>query len=268
MKKLCLGIALALSVLSLCGCTGKGEPNVSFQELPAELPAEPLPEPEPLPSEPEPLPEPQEHEAEYLVSRADGLNIRTGAGTEYPVLGQAERGVLLRSLGTENGWHRTEFRGKTAYVSAAYTDTLRLPAASEEVERVIEEGFRLLGTPYVYGAVRFHDGRGNRTSAFTEEAFDCSSLMQYVFYRGAGVLLGVTTRTQVVQGERREEPERGDLLFFTNAARCNRSGIERVGHVALYLGGGYILHTSSDYAKAERLSEARMRYFLEARRVL
>ena len=104
---------------------------------------------------------------------------------------------------------------------------------------------------------------------FTADEFDCSSLMQYIFYRGAGVELDVTTRTQILQGEEtpREEIGRGDLLFFTNASRKNKTGIERVGHVALYLGGNYILHTASDFAKVEEISALRWSYFLTARRV-
>ena len=140
----------------------------------------------------------------------------------------------------------------------------------EDVERVVEEGCLQLGVPYVYGAVRYHDGRGNLLKNFTAEAFDCSSLMQYIFYRGERVLLDVTTRTQIKQGThvREEDLRRGDLLFFTNAARKEKTGIERVGHVALYLGDNYILHTASDYAKIVQISAARREYFLEARRVL
>lgn len=127
-----------------------------------------------------------------------------------------------------------------------------------------------MGVPYVYGAVRYHDGNGNRLNGFTAEKFDCSSLMQYIFYRGAGTLLKTTTRTQVLQGKevKTADLKRGDLLFFTNASRKDNKGIERVGHVALYLGDNYILHTASDYAKIEQISEARWGYFLTARRML
>ena len=92
--------------------------------------------------------------------------------------------------------------------------------------------------------------------------------MQYLFYEGAGVLLGTTTRTQVLQGQAVQSLQRGDLLFFTNASRKNLTGIERVGHVGLYLGNNYMLHTSSDYAKIEKISAARWDYFIKARRVL
>ena len=183
---------------------------------------------------------------------ADGLNVR--AGTQFPVLGTAQRGTLLLDSGRTGDWYRTLWRGKTAFVSAnkTYTAPLSLDAGDAAADPVIAEGLALLGTPYVYGAVRVHDGRGTLLGGFSADRFDCSSLMQYIFYRGAGVLLDVTTRTQI----------------FTNAARKDLSGIERVGHVALWLGGGYILHTASDFAKVEPLSPLRRSYFLEARRIL
>ena len=87
--------------------------------------------------------------------------------------------------------------------------------------------------------------------------------------KGGDILLDVTTRTQIKQGVRigREEIRRGDLLFFTNASRKDKTGIEWVGHVALYLGGNYILHTASDFAKIEQITPLRKSYFIEGRRV-
>ena len=46
-----------------------------------------------------------------------------------------------------------------------------------------------------------------------------------------------------------------------------RRGVERIGHVALYLGDNYILHTASDYAVIEQISSTRWGYYIEARRV-
>jgi len=138
------------------------------------------------------------------------------------------------------------------------------------VESVIEEGYKLLGVPYVYGAVRLHDGKGKLLSGFTAQKFDCSSLIQYVFYKGAGTLLNTTTRTQVKQGKyvAKKDLQRGDCIFFTNEDRQYNTGIERIGHVALYLGNDYILHTSSDYARIEKMTASRWKFYVEARRFI
>jgi cell wall-associated NlpC family hydrolase len=143
-------------------------------------------------------------------------------------------------------------------------------STDEDVESVIEEGYKLLGVPYVYGAVRFHDGKGNLLGGFSAQKFDCSSLVQYAFYKGAGVKLGVHTRAQVVQGKpvKRADLQRGDCIYFTNEDRRYNTGIERVGHVAIYLGNDYILHTASDYARIEKLTAKRWSFYIEARRFL
>ena len=127
-----------------------------------------------------------------------------------------------------------------------------------------------MGVPYVYGAVRYHDGYGNRLRGFTKQKFDCSSLTQYVFWLGGNVLLGTTTRAQVLQGKRvnKSDLARGDCMYFTNDSRYHLSGVERVGHVAVWLGDGYILHTASDHARIEKMSQKRWNYLLEIRRFL
>ena len=298
-----ISLALAMSFVVLTPLTACGKNSgLSDPELREELPAAPeLPEipslseapevsapeaeepngPEipaivPLPQTPDKPETPEKPaapvKAQYVRVLVNSLNVRTGAGSNYASLGQVEKGVLLDYKGKSGGWYETVFRGQKAYVSAGetYTALSELDFADEKIEAVISEGLKYMGVPYVYGATRYHDGKGNRLSGFTTSKFDCSSLMQYIFYMGAEIKLDVTTRTQIKQGKAvaKAELKRGDLLFFTNASRYYNTGIERVGHVALYLGDNYILHTASDYAKVEQISAKRWSYFLEARRVL
>lgn len=207
----------------------------------------------------------------YFTVTADGVNIRSGAGTGYSVRGQAEKSTLYCFSEEADGWYKTGYRNKNGYVSSKYCTLVNMPSSGNEfIEAVIEEGCKLLGTPYVYGAVRLHDGRGNFYKSFTTDEFDCSSLMQYIFYKGANKLIDVNTRTQVYQGTTvtKDQLKRGDLMFFTNAQRKYNTGVERIGHVALYLGDNYILHTASDYAKIEQISTTRWSYFIQGQRIL
>ena len=221
--------------------------------------------------EEEPQPEPQPS-AKYVSLLSDGVNIRKGAGTGYTVLGAAEKDTRYAYLGEVDGWYKIGYKNTTAYISKKYANIAEMAASSDErVENVISEGTKLLGTKYVYGAARYHDGKGNKIKTFTISAFDCSSLMQYMFYMGAdGHLLGVTTRNQVLQGKTvpRSDLQRGDLMFFTNASRYNKTGVERIGHVALYLGDNMILHTASDYAKIEEISATRWKYYVQSQRMI
>jgi cell wall-associated NlpC family hydrolase len=206
----------------------------------------------------------------YIKITAEGVNIRKGAGTSYSTLGTAEKDTLYAVIGKSGEWYKTYYKNSTVYINAKYCVVVELESASKEVESVIAEGTRYMGVKYVYGATRYHDGDGNLIKGFTASAFDCSSLMQYIFYKGAGVNLQMTTRTQIKQGTTisKSNIKRGDLIFFTNASRQNNSGIERVGHVALYLGDNYILHTSSDYAKIEQISAARWGYYIQTQRMI
>lgn len=207
--------------------------------------------------------------AQYVRCTGNSVNLRSGAGTDYTVVGTAEKNTSYAVIGKSGSWYKTYYRGKTAYIYASYTAVFTVEkSANESVEKVIAEGYKLIGVPYVYGAVRFHDGKGKLLKGFSEQKFDCSSLVQYIFYKGAGKLLDVNTRTQIKQGTyvSAKNIKRGDLLFFTNDSREHLTGIERVGHVALYLGNNYILHTASDYARIEKISASRWDHYIEARR--
>ena len=208
--------------------------------------------------------------AQYIKCTGDNVNIRAGAGTDYAVLGSAEKGTMYAVIGKTGSWYKTYYKNKIAYIYASYASVFTLEKTKSKIESVVEEGYKLLGVPYVYGAVRVHDGNGKLLGGFSAQKFDCSSLVQYIFYKGAGTLLGTHSRAQVLQGKyvKRSDLQRGDCIFFTNESRKNKTGIERVGHVALYLGDGYILHTASDYARIEKISQARWNFYIEARRFI
>lgn len=248
------------------------EETPSVPESP-ESPEAPAPEPvpEPLP-EPAPKPEPPKVKTvSYFTVTHDGVNIRSGAGTGYSVRGSAEKSTLYAYDGESGGWYKTGYKNKAAFVSSKYGQRVEMESSGDErIESVISEGAKLLGTVYVFGAVRYHDGAGRLLKGFTVAEFDCSSLMQYIFYKGANVNLQVNTRTQVKQGKTvtKSQLKRGDLMFFTNESRKNNTGIERIGHVALYLGDNWILHTASDYAKIEQISAKRWSYFIQGQRIL
>ena len=235
----------------------------------------PMPEPEPPTEAPmpevKPAPEPVVNKAKYIKIQTDGLNVRSKASTSATVLGQVDSDVSMQYLGTANGFYKTYYKNQIAYVSAksSYTKLFEMEEDEGYIEDIIEEGAKLIGTLYVYGAVRYHNGTGVKLSGFTVKKFDCSSLMQYIFYMGNGTLLQVNTRTQIYQGEsvQKSQLKRGDLMFFTNDSRRNKTGVERVGHVALYLGDNLILHTASDYCKIEQISAKRWKDFLEAKRM-
>ena len=131
-----------------------------------------------------------------------------------------------------------------------------------QADEIIKTGKQYLDAPYIYGAPRLQD-----------ESFDCSSYIHYIFWKH-GYEIGWTTRDQAVKGEdvSIDEIKKGDLLFFTTPKRQELSGMEKVGHVALYLGNGRVLHTfrAGIGVTISRINEETIWYerFLFAKRVI
>ncbi|WP_261302705.1 C40 family peptidase [Paenibacillus andongensis] len=107
------------------------------------------------------------------------------------------------------------------------------PSWKRKADHLIVKGFDFLGTPYVYGA------KSDQT-----DSFDCSSFLKYIFI-SQGVSLPRDSRQQSQLGTEVtiDQLREGDLVFFTTPKRKNKSGIDRIGHVAVFLGNGLMLHT-------------------------
>lgn len=251
-------------------------PDLPEEQLPATPETPSVPETPSTPAQPETPSAPQTpatpvvEKDTLLSSTANSLNVRKGAGTKYAAIGTLDNSDMVMPVRKTGDWYEIYYRNSVGYVSAAYVKPMQFDIGATAVEKVINEGKKLLGIPYVFGAARYHWGNGVLNTDFTGKSYDCSSLMQYIFKCGANVNLAMTSREQSVQGKEiaRKNIRRGDLLFFTNASRVNKKGIERIGHVALYLGNNIILHTASDHAVIEPISAQRSAYYITARRVL
>ncbi|MBM7866904.1 LysM peptidoglycan-binding domain-containing protein [Heliobacterium gestii] len=99
-------------------------------------------------------------------------------------------------------------------------------SASQTADNVIATAKKYLGTRYVYGA-----------RPWDTTAFDCSSYTQYVFGVN-NIQLRRVASDQAMQGTAvsRDQLRKGDLLFFWNDSTKNLPGIERIGHVGIYIG--------------------------------
>ncbi|MFC5530055.1 C40 family peptidase [Cohnella yongneupensis] len=121
---------------------------------------------------------------------------------------------------------------------------------SVEIEKVIADGMKYVGTPYEFGS--------NRS---TKTTFDCSDFVKWIFNETLDVKLPADSRQQ---GDYVKEHEpntvqtdwhklkRGDLMFFMSYEGSSASDYknvnkktERITHVGIYLGNGKILHTYS-----------------------
>lgn len=218
-----------------------------------------------------PLPDEDEIKKKtYIMSNGNSLRIRSGAGSAYSTLGNVDSGDLLQYKGEKDNYYITTYKEKTGYVHKNYCTLVEFSEGESAVENAITFGTQLLGYPYVWGSERYHWGNGVLNKNFVNGEFDCSAFVQYIYYKTNKVLLDVTSRAQSLEGHLVEKGDlkRGDLMFFTNASRKNKTGIEKVGHVGIYFGNNYILHTASDYAVIEPISSLRWSYYLHSRRVV
>lgn len=203
-------------------------------------------------------------------AKVNGLQVRANPKSNSTSLGYIDKDDLIAYKGKENGWYITTYKNQTAYVSASssLTEIVRFEMQKQAIDKILQVGLMLLGTKYVYGAQRFHWGNGILNSAFSIRAFDCSSFTQYIYFKSNNVLLDTTSRAQSVQGKTvtNGNLQVGDVMFFTNSSRYYLTGIERIGHVGIYFGENYILHTASDYAVVEPISATRWKYFIHAKR--
>ncbi|MBQ9729847.1 MAG: C40 family peptidase [Clostridia bacterium] len=281
MKKsiLCLLLAAALTP-ALYACEKQEQGEIIPPEISAPLPSDPTVEPDtptPPPAVDKEENKPTEPEVvvktdELIICKGTSVNLRSSPSTSASVVGTAEKNTRYLLREKKGNWYAVYYKNKIAYLHADYAQTFSLEKSDDErIEQVIEIGYKLVGTKYVYGATRLHNGKGKLLGGFSVAAFDCSSLMQYIFYHGASVNLDVNTRTQVVQGKyvSKSNLRRGDCIYFTNEYRVNNTGINRVGHVGIYLGNDYMLHTASDYARIVKMSDTRYwNYYIETRRFI
>lgn len=55
---------------------------------------------------------------------ASGLNVRSGAGTSYSVVGKLNRGEIVDYISEVNSWTKIKYKGKDAYVSSKYLENV------------------------------------------------------------------------------------------------------------------------------------------------
>ncbi len=133
--------------------------------------------------------------------------------------------------------------GRKAYVKTSDVSDFRTWAESRKAtpENVVNTAKRFLGTPYFWGGA-------------SSKGLDCSGLTRTAFFLN-GILLHRNASQQIkegievslsgfVPGKAEGDLKPGDLLFF--GKKATEDAKERVTHVAMYIGGGCIIHSSHE----------------------
>lgn len=171
---------------------------------------------------------------------ADMLMVREEPNTDCTILTRVAENEEIEVVEVLDGWVKVNIDNRIGFVCADYVDVYRtLPkgvtlkelsygdGVSNIAVDMIEYAKQFLGNPYVYGGTSLTNGT------------DCSGFTMRI-YQHFGYSISRTSRSQANDGRRvsLSEIQPGDLLFYS------RGGT--IGHVAMYIGNGQIIHASTE----------------------
>ena len=175
------------------------------------------------------------------IANTDGLNVRQEPNTTSEIVTQVGQGEEMEYVETgSDGWVKISIDGEDAYVSHDYvtveekldtaitmTELLYGQGVSDVRVDLVEYAKQFVGNPYVWGGTSLTKGA------------DCSGFVLSVFKK-YGITLSHSSRAQANEGTKisASELKPGDLIFYGN-------GKGNINHVAIYIGGGQVIHASS-----------------------
>ena len=185
-----------------------------------------------------------------MYTNTQTVNLRSSADRTSTLITQIAINTKVEVVSESNGWSKVKVNGKEGYIASTLLSTTkqetsrgaeesRITAANKEKEAkkqettqtetsktssnsgesVVSYAKQFIGTKYTYGG----------TSPST--GFDCSGFTSYV-YKHFGVSLPRTSGGQSGVGTAvtKANLQAGDLVIYS-------------GHVAIYLGGGNVIHS-------------------------
>jgi len=171
---------------------------------------------------------------------SDGLvNVRSGPGMGFNLVGQATQGTHVVIVGATNGWFLTNFdAGVQGWVAGWLVRTDPSVARQAGVmapqktptdvgNSIARYALQFVGSPYVFGGM-------------SPSGFDCSGLVAFTL-KAHNIRIPRTSFDQWKVGTP-VAPEQlipGDLVFFANTYTAG------VSHVGIYVGEGKFVHAAS-----------------------
>ena len=180
--------------------------------------------------------------------KGNDVRLRSGAGTNYSILGTYNNGTPLTITGTSGNWTAVTINGVKGYVNSAYVTTTKSDGGSKPSgsigETIVATAKQYMGAPYVYGGM-------------SPSGFDCSGFVNYVYKLCGYSMSRVASSIYNNNGTYVEKAnlQLGDLVFFA-------SNSSSIGHVGIYIGNGQFIHSSSG-AGCVVISDLSSSYYLK-----
>ena len=170
-----------------------------------------------------------------------------------------------------------QFHGSETQTIQSLADSFLLSEFTDWQRQILTTAFARVGMPYIWGGTS--DGPETEFGVPSRGGYDCSGFVWRVYklesYPGEGnlasVLRGRTTfqmSTEVPRSQRigLAKLEPADVIFFGD--RGPRSQPSQVGHMGIYVGNGWFVHSSEYGVALARLDGWYAREFAWARRPL
>ena|SRR5437868_4684070 len=177
-----------------------------------------------------------------------------GCAAHSPVSQQQEQQFKNSVTAQSSAAYREELATEKELADFAGSKPYQLPVLADSI---LERGMSLIGTRYRFGGT-------------SEDGFDCSGFIGYLFREEAGMNLPRSTREMINVDAplvARNNLKPGDLLFFSTNGRRGR-----VSHAGIYLGDDQFIHSSSRRSGGVRVDSLGDSYwsktFIEAKRAL
>lgn len=170
------------------------------------------------------------------------LNVREEKSTSSDIVTQLPEGKRYAVKSENADWCKVKVKGKSGYVAKEYVhtkysfkeakslqkktkETVRSYASENKAESLVSYAKQFIGNKYVWGGTSLTNGT------------DCSGFTLRVFQK-FGYSLPRTSAEQAGCGSsvKLSELKPGDLVFYKKGGR--------VHHVAIYIGGGQIVHAA------------------------
>ncbi|KFN01828.1 peptidoglycan endopeptidase [Bacillus clarus] len=174
---------------------------------------------------------------EYYIN-ASALNVRSGEGTNYRIIGALPQGQKVQVISENYGWSKINYNGQAGYIGTRFLSKTPVGGAvdnkpnnnnnnqnnnnhnnnSGDTSSLLAYAKSMQGVPYVWGG----------TSA---NGVDCSGYIFHVYKK-----FGHNVSRQSVAGywsslPKTSNPQPGDLVYFQNTYKAGPS------HMGIYLGG-------------------------------
>ncbi|MDM5441304.1 SH3 domain-containing protein [Bacillus hominis] len=191
---------------------------------------------------------------DYYIN-VSALNVRSGEGTNYRIIGALPQGQKVQVISENSGWSKINYNGQTGYIGTRFLSKTPVGGAvdnkpndnqnnnnntnnnSGDSSSLLAYAKSMQGVPYVWGG----------TSA---NGVDCSGYIYHVYKK-----FGHNISRQSVAGywsslPQTSNPQPGDLIYFKDTYKAGPS------HMGIYLGGGSFIQSGDKGVAIASLSNS------------